>query len=641
MNNASKAFELALQRLARDGGKNVTNSRHVRATLSRMDPQVLWAMATAISYAPAMIEDLRPTIEKRFNPVSARMVLEAVEAFLYELGTSMKDIKPGETAKQETARDTASAVAATRIEAILEFASQMERKRHNFNATAMAGLGDVKEQARVTSIVNVGLAMMAGSKDQFDWVLVTDMDLSTTNNLLVFADAVKRAQRAEKAGQDPIPHLQGAAYAVTHGDKIGPRVLAATVKSVAGAARDGARDGVKWTAEQFMDKVWPVAQAQARYTEPTRREDRGWWGNLMNPTANWSFRGANIRMKFEWLGETLGGMLSSYAKLIALTMGIFFVTSLLMIPVGAAWPVGGMILAGIGAFMGYIAFVVNVTYAPLAIDLGRFLVGTPLLLLNELLNILGPRGDRTIDWNANLTHIRNVREVDLNGPTVAHLRDIRWRVAMATLGLPTFLLLASMIVGPNVNAFVAAFGLGGVSALVSVGAHFYADDGLNKRLVYGGTIVTFPILFVIALLSVQNAGEYYGYDTAAQFSEFYGAGVLNLGQALYLSLPVFALAMVFSAVSLRYVMGIRSSSFSGVFWGGVALVALAFSVWALDSWIPRRDTPLVHVPAGMEQHVVPQTTAITHTAGPQGQVVTPGTGLHPWEIPHDEDIGNF
>ncbi len=619
--------EVLTQDVGAQSGRSLLNA--FEDNLKRVSPDVLRALAGASHLMAGLVQ---APLERALVPLvgaeTAGMVAEGSEAFFRESARRIRELKDKSDANVQAVVNDQATLARQWVQVRSEIVEQMQKQRGNFNHVALAGLGDVSEQARITRLVNTGLELLAASPDPHDWELATGVDLSTTENLRVFADAVRRARREKAAGRDHLSSLRGTAMGITKGDAIALRVLSAMGVNIARSVRDGARDGVKWTAEQFMDRVWPVAQAQGKYTEPTRRTDRGWWGRLLNPTANWSFRDANLRMKFEWLGETLGGMLSAYAKLIALTMGIFFATSLSMLAAGHAdYPVFGMVLAGIGAFMGYIAFVVNVTYAPLAIDLGRFLVGSPLLLLNELLNIFGGREERV--------------EMSLSGPTVSHLRDIRWRVAMATLGLPTFLLLASMIVGPNVKAFVAAFGLGGVSALVSVGAHFYANDDLNKKLVYGGTIVTFPILFVIALLSVANAGAYYGYDTSLQFNAFYDAGVLNLGQALYLSLPVFALTMVLSAVSLRYVFGIKSSSFPKLVWGGVAIVTLAFSVWVLDSWIPRRDTPLVHVPVGMEQHVRPKSTAVTQNADTSAQGTTSTGDLYPWEETSDEEIGDF
>ena len=77
----------------------------------------------------------------------------------------------------------------------------------------------------------------------------------------------------------------------------------------------------------------------------------------------------------------------------------------------------------------------------------------------------------------------------------------------------TFLLMAAMIVGPTLNAFVMVFALGGVSATVSVAAHFVADDALNRRLMKQGTMVGFSLVFAVAVMSLLNAGEMYGYDT--------------------------------------------------------------------------------------------------------------------------------
>jgi hypothetical protein len=622
--------EVLGQDVGAHGGRNLVSA--LEDNLKRVPPDVMRSLAGASHLMAGLVQaPLTAVLTPRIGAESAGMVAESAEAFFREGARQIRELNDKSDANVQAVIDTQAVKQRYWAEVRLDLIKGMTANRKNFNDAAMTGLGDLKEQMRNARLVNEGLEMMAKSKNPSDWDLATNMDLTTTNALRQFADAVEMARNRKAAGKDPLPALVGAAFAITSNDSVMTRVLAATGMNIARGARDGVRDGVKWTGREFMDKVWPVLHGQTEYVEPTRTE-RGWWGRIWNPVPTWGLRGANIRMTFQWFAEALGGMLSGYAKLIGITMGIFMATSWLMVLCGhTGHPVWGMFFAGIGAFMGYIAFVINVTYAPLAIDLGRMLVGTPLLLVNELLNMFGNREDRV--------------EFAFDGPTVSHLRDIRWRIAMATLGLPTFLLLASMIVGPNVGAFVAAFGLGGVSALVSIGAHFYADDSLNKRLIYGGTIVTFPILFVVSLWSVFNAGYSYGYDTTLQFNEFYGATVLNFGQALYLSLPVFVMTLALTAVIVKFVMGVKSKSFASLVWGGIIIVALAFAVWGVDSMIPRRDTPLVHVPKGMQQHVVPQTTAVTYTAGPANgapaQAPTTGASQNPWDESYAEDIGEF
>ena len=164
--------------------------------------------------------------------------------------------------------------------------------------------------------------------------------------------------------------------------------------------------------------------------------------------------------------------------------------------------------------------------------------------------------------------------------------------------------MAAMIVGPTLNAFVMVFALGGVSATVSVAAHFVADDALNRRLMKQGTMVGFSLVFAVAVMSLLNAGEMYGYDTGRQFSEFYRAGMRNVGEMLFYALPVIVLTICLIATAVWMIVQAFTGKFSRLIGGMGLLLALSLLLYGAMALWPKGDAPIVHMPSSMEQGMI-------------------------------------
>ena len=652
LNNAVKAIEIALQRLARSGGKVVVDAKSVRNALSRIPSKTLWTMAQVTMFIPSVLEDLKPAISK-YSPIGATMVLEAVEAFLLAVGEGMQGVASGDTAGQDAARDAAATYAGTRIQAFIDYGKRLAENKRNFNSTAMKGLGDINEQARITRLVNDGGAMLLAATGM-NAGLVTDMDLSSTENLRVFADAAERAHRARRAanglyqGQSAKEILEAAAMMITPNDKVGMRVLGGAGKAVVGAVRDGVGDAAKWTGQQFMDKVWPVAQAQGKYTEPRRntREKHTWWMQLWGkkpeqvdargwidrvfvPSPNWSFRESNIRMKFEWLAETFGGLLSTWAKgTIYATLGWCF-CAVLMFLVGPSNPMAGIWIAGTAGILGSVSFIFQVVYAAAAIDLGRFLVLMPPVIANAIMNL--KREDPI--------------EFGFDNESVRHLRHIRWLVAYGTSAPPMVLFLFSMLVGPNFIAFALTAGAAIVAIPVTVVmSSFVKDAALSKRIQLV-SVSMFSLLFAVGAFSLIHATFHYGGDTGLQFEESFISAEKSLYAIMYYPLPIVIGTLGFIVIAVATVLSVmRGAGMKQATTGVLTLFAMSFLLWYSADWFfPVGDKPLIDVPERVRVTLESGDTLNTTGSAARipGQAVSPTATQDPWDASLAEDIGNF
>lgn len=615
--NALNVTESYVARMVRAGGKGLVKA--FEGWLSGMPVIVLRAISEGGTIAAGLVQKPFERLAPWIGSAQANLLAEAAEAFFSSLTEAIRELPRGaDDAALRRVAETEGVRASEWYKVRVDLIASLKAKAKNFGSSAMAEFGSEAAQRRVMETVQVGVGMLAASRNPADLQLLTQIDLTTAGNIRYFMIATKRALQKRARGQEYLTDLSGAAMVITSTDSATPRAIAMLGQNIVGGVRD-------WVKGIFTEHVNPAVEREWRYTAPTT-PPRGWFAKMYNPAPSWSFRSGNIRMKVEWLGELLGGLIGSWVKLIALTMVIFMVSAVLMLLAGSnGHPKLALFFAGFGAFMGYAAFIVNLVYAPLAIDLGRFLVGTPMLIGAALVNLF--RGDDAEKLNASI-----------DPAAIQHLRDIRWRVALATLGLPTFLLIAAMIVGPTLSAFIIAFALGGVSATVSVAAHFVADDALNRKLMKQGTMAGFSVLFALGAASVLNAGELYGYDTGAQFSEFYRAGLLNVGEMLFFALPVVVLSLCFVATAVW--MG--AQAFTGKFRsliGGMALL-VAFSLLLYGAmWLwPKRDTPIVHLPASMQQGMM---GGAAQTGGLPPGAPVPTTTSNPWDASYAESVGDF
>ena len=601
--------------VARSGGRGLVKA--LESWLSRISPLGLKAIGHGGRVAAGVIKVPLSRLVPIIGRTRADLVEETIEGFLTGVAEGISKLPSVATDAQLTAVAGTEAVrAASWYQVRDDLIRSMTAKRVNFGSKVMETFGDTAEQCKVMETVQQGVALLAASQNPADLQLLTQIDFTTAENIRFFLIATQRALHERAAGRPFITDLAGAAMVITPTDSATPRALVLLGQNVVGGMRD-------WATGVFTTHVRPAVAREWEYTAPATPR-RGWFARMFNPAPSWSFRESNLRMKAEWLGELLGGLVGSWVKLIAATMGIFMVTSLLMLLAnGTGHPVMAMTLAGVGAAMGYAAFIVNLIYAPLAIDLGRFLVGTPMLVGAALVNLL--RGEDAEKLNAKI-----------DPATINHLRDIRWRVALATLGLPVFLLMAAMIVGPTLNAFVIAFLLGGVSATVSVAAHFVDDDALNKRLMKQGTIVGFPIVFAVAVLSLLNAGTFYNWDTGTQFTEVYTAGMWNVGEILYYSIPVIVMGLLTALAVVWTILRAFSGRFGQFVLGSVMTAVLALLLFGAIGLWPKNDTPTVHVPVRMERALHGGALPPSASSGAAG--ASAATPSNPWDESYADDL---
>lgn len=615
--NILNVTESYVQRMARAGGKGLSKS--FEGWLSGTPEIVLRAILEGGTIAAGLIQTRFERLASVIGSAKANLLAEAAESFISSLTEAIRELPRGsDGAALRRVAETEAVRASEWFKVRMDLIAHIKAEKRNFGAKTMAEFGDATEQRRVMETVQVGVGMLAASRNPADLQLLTQIDFTSAENIRFFLAAVEAARRKRARGQEYLTDLSGAAMVITPTDSATPRAIVMLGQNVVRGTRD-------WVKGIFREDVRPVLAREWQYTTPAT-PPRGWFARMFNPAPSWSFRTGNIRMKVEWLGELLGGLIGSWVKLIALTMVIFMASAVGMLIAG--WnghPVLGLFFAGFGAFMGIVAFIVNLIYAPLAIDLGRFLVGTPMLAVAALVNLF--RGDDAERLNASI-----------DPAAIQHLRDIRWRVAMATLGLPGFLFISAMIVGPNIVAFAAAFGLGIVSALVSVAAHFVGDDTLNKKLMKQGTIVAFPLLLAVGVASVMNAKVFYGYDTGAQFSEVYRAGLLNVGEILFYTLPVIVLSLCLAATAVWMSVQAFTGKFRSLFGGMALLVALSLLLYGAMAIWPKGDVPIVHVPAAMQQGMM---GGATQTGGSPSGVLTPTTPTDPWDASYAENIDDI
>lgn len=602
---------------ARNGGKGLV--RAFESWFSRIPEAGLKAIQSGGRVAAGLVQKPFERLAPVIGTSKANLLAEAAEAFVGGLATAIGELPAGaDTAAMRAAAGTEAARAGEWYKVRVDLVNSLKAKARNFGASAMAAFGDEAAQRRVMETVQVGVGMLAASRNPADLQLLTQIDFTSTENIRYFLIATEKAMAKKRRGQEYLTDLSGAAMVITPTDSATPRALVMLGQNVVRGMRD-------WFKGIFREDVRPVIAREWQYTAPTT-PPRGRFARMFNPAPSWSFRSGNIRMKVEWLGELLGGLIGSWVKLIALTMVIFMASAVgMLIADSNGHPQLALFFAGFGAFIGYAAFIVNLIYAPLAIDLGRFLVGTPMLVGAALVNLF--RGDDAEKLHASI-----------DPAAIQHLRDIRWRVALATLGLPTFLLIAAMIVGPTLSAFIIAFALGGVSAVVSVAAHFVADDALNKKLMRQGTMVGFSLMFAVGVASVLNAGEVYGYDTGAQFSEFYRAGLLNVGEMLFYALPVIALASCIAFTVIWMLVQASSGQFRSLIGGMALLVALSLLLYGAMAIWPKGDVPIVHVPSSMEQGMM---GGAAQTGGLPSGAPALTTTSNPWDASYAESVGDF
>lgn len=602
---------------ARNGGKGLV--RLFESWLSRIPEAGLKAMQSGGRVAAGLVQKPFERLAPMIGTSKANLLAEAAEAFVGGLATAIGELPAGADAAALRAAAGTEAVRAGEWYKVREdLVASLKAKARNFGPNAMAAFGDEAAQRTVMETVQVGVGMLAASRNPADLQLLTQIDFTSTENIRYFLIATRTAMAKKRRGAEYLTDLSGAAMVITPTDSATPRAIVMLGQNIVGGVR-------YWVKGIFTAHVNPAVAREWQYTAPTT-PPRGWFARMFNPAPSWSFRESNLRMKAEWLGELLRGLVGSWVKLIALTMAIFMVSAALMLIVGSnGHPKLALFFAGFGAFMGYAAFIVNLVYAPLAIDLGRLLVGTPMLVGAAFVNLF--RGDDAEKLHASI-----------DPATIQHLRDIRWRVALATLGLPTFLLMAAMIVGPTLNAFVIAFALGGVSAVVSVAAHFVADDALNKKLMRQGTMVGFSLMFAVATASLLNAGTFYRWDTGRQFSEFYRAGMLNVGEMLFYALPVIVLSLCLVATAVWMSVKAFTGKFSSLFGGTALLVVLSLLLYGAMAIWPRRETPIVHVPSSMQEGVM---GGAAPTGGSPSGAPASATPHDPWDASYAESVGDF
>ncbi|MBI3114601.1 MAG: hypothetical protein HYZ07_01435 [Candidatus Harrisonbacteria bacterium] len=601
--------ELFVQEIGRSGASNV--GARLKANVDRLPTGTLKAAGEIAFLVGPFTKSSVQTLLRPLGVTQATLAAETWEQFWHKLSEKLKTMGPGPTddAVRSAARDAATE-AASWYDVRAEIVRDVNANPINFNARAMAELGGVEEQERIMRLVNEGIYIMATSPDPSDLVLLTDIELNTSERLRNFAQAVVQARGTAR----PHSMLMGVAATMTNRDSM-------VVRATVGEARKAAFGAAGWLWDRFREDVRPALGAATRYEAPQRTPNKGWF-KWLNPTPDWSFREGNIRMKFEWLTELLAGLVKKWVGVEVVTMTVFALCALVMVGVGSWSPVGGMVIASVGAFAGMLAFIAHIIYAPLAIDVGRLLVGTPLLLVNEVLNLFR----------------EEPMTLTTDGQSVQNLRDIRWRVAYASLGLPMFLMMSSMIVGPNALALTAAFGIGGVSAVVAVAAHFVKDEDLNRKMMLG-TMVGFPLIFVTSLISVANASVYYDWDTTRQFNELFIAGMKNLGAMLYMSLPVLVASIVLLASLFGYGTRIITMSMKQRMWAGVGIIMLSLAVWGLMKLIPARETPILIVPAHMQRAVgVSEPAESGSYKAAEEEPSSNETSSDPWS---DQEVGNF
>ncbi|MEK7529573.1 MAG: hypothetical protein AAB570_01485, partial [Patescibacteria group bacterium] len=344
--------------VARKGGKGLVKA--LESWLGRLSPAALTAIQhggrVTAGALKAPLSRLAPVIGK----ARADLIEESIEGFLTGVATGIGELPAGASEAQlkQVALDEAVR-AASWVQVRDDLIASMRAKRVNFGSRVMAEFGDEAAQRRVMETVQRGVGMLAASRNPADLQLLTQIDFTTAENIRFFVAATKRALRRRRRGEEFLTELSGAAMVITPTDSATPRAIALLGANIVGGVRD-------WAKGIFREDVRPVIAREWEYTAPTA-EPRGWFARMFNPAPSWSFRSGNIRMKAEWLGELLGGLLGSWVKLIALTMAIFMASAVGMLIAGSnGAPKLGLFFAGFGAFMGYAAFIVNLVYAPLA-----------------------------------------------------------------------------------------------------------------------------------------------------------------------------------------------------------------------------------------------------------------------------------